>query len=53
MTKLARHEENEELAALTPVAPSKKPHAQGPVEKPGEPLAVTMRTIPPAEPKKS
>lgn len=49
MTTLTTNPENVELASLTPVPPSKKLNAQGPVEKPGEPLAVTLRTIPSAE----
>ncbi len=50
MTRLARHDENMELASFTPKAPSQQSDAQGPVPKPGEPLAVTTRTIPPADP---
>lgn len=50
MTRLTAKAENEELAAFTPKAPSQQPNAQGPAQKPGEPLAVTTRTIPPAEP---
>lgn len=35
--------------AFMPKAPSQQPNAQGPAQKPGEPLAVTFREVPPAE----
>jgi hypothetical protein len=34
--------------AFIPKAPSQQPNAQGPAQKPGEPLAVTFRELPPA-----